>query len=700
MWLFKKDVGNSVVFRLLSAVLVLLVVAIVTAAESPAPAQTPQGPSDPALDGANSESPAGQSPTESPSQSGSMDEREVEAFMDRFFARQLKKEKIPGATVSVVKDGKVLFAKGYGQADIESNEPVVADETLFRIASTSKLFTATAVMQLVEEGKLDLDEDVNAYLDDVEVPDTYPGRPVTLRNLLTHTAGFEEHFTGSLSPGADELRPLGEYLAEDMPARVVPPGEVTSYSNYGVALAGHVVEEVSGESYDRYLKENIFDPLGMQDTSAAQPPAPATLDKRLATGYDVEGGEPVAKPFEYVNVSPAGTVSTTSTDMARFMIAHLQDGRYGDARILDEATAREMQEQQFVNYPGLDGMGITFYQQTINGERMVEHGGNLNQFHALLALIPERDVGFFVAYNSYGDGGQRAEYELQNAFMDHFYPEEPPAGLEPSDTDAAGNASRFAGSYRTTRSNSTGFEKVLTLTGEVRVTANPDGSLTTNGGYFVRNFDTEQRWIKVAQANAPTIFRAEGSEERIAFGDSGRATYLASDVDPTTAYEKLPFYESPRLHLVLLVGSLVVLLLSALAWAAGAAIFWWYERRSRRLHEKPAGERVSNKKPARRGRLLASSVSVLVILFLVGMAAVLSSPATTLGFGASPLMVGVLTLPILISVLSVGVLVYAALAWRRGYWGLFGRLHYSLVALSALVLVALFGYYNLIGFQF
>ena len=173
-----------------------------------------------------------------------MDERDVGAFVDGYVAHQLEDYGIPGATVSVVKDGEVIFAKGYGEADVKAEEPVVADETLFRIASTNKLFTATAVMQLVEEGRLDLDRDVNAYLDDVEIPDTYPGQPVTLRHLLTHTAGFEERITGTLARDADDVAPLGEHLSENVPARVRPPGEVTSYSNYGVALAGHVVEEV------------------------------------------------------------------------------------------------------------------------------------------------------------------------------------------------------------------------------------------------------------------------------------------------------------------------------------------------------------------------------------------------------------------------------------------------------------------------
>ena len=199
--------------------------------------------------------------------------------------------------------------------------------------------------------------------------------------------------------------------------------------------------------------------------------------------------------------APAGSASTTSTDMARFMIAHLQDGSYDGERILDAATARQMHEGQFANAPGLDGMALQFYEQTINGERTIQHDGQLVQFHALLTLLPGRDVGVFVAYNSYGEGGDFAEDELQNAFIDHYFPQQPPAPVESSAADAAENAERFAGSYRTSRANSTGFEKVVTLFTGARVTANPDGSLTTNGGYLTRDpEETEQRWIRVAPA--------------------------------------------------------------------------------------------------------------------------------------------------------------------------------------------------------
>lgn len=683
---YRKGSGRPGPLRSLLVSLVLL--AIVLAAGSPGLAQAPPDPSSPApessADGVSEEPSASRGPT---------NEREVEAFLDGFFAQQLEGYRIPGATVSVVRDGEVLFTKGYGQADVEAEEPVVADETLFRIASVSKLFTSTAVMQLVEEGKLDLDEDVNVYLDDVEIPNTYPGRPVTLHHLLTHTVGFEENFTGSGARDAADVEPLGEYLAGQMPARVRPPGEAMAYSNYGMNLAAHVVEEASDVPFERYVEENVLAPLGMGSTTFAQPPAPE-LRERLATGYDLEGVQSVVRPFEYTDDAPAGSVSTTATDAARFMIAHLQHGRYGDARILEEATAKQMHEGQFSNHPRLDGgMAYGFVEQNLNGERVIQHGGNLFQFHALLALLPDQDVGIFVAYNGYGDGGNFAEYELLRAFLHRYYPEAPPPALEPSAKYAPENAERVAGSYRGTRSNYTGFEKFATLLTGMRVSANEDSSITTTGRPSQEDFrDMEQRWVEVE----PLLFRAEGSDEHIAFVEDGegRVEYLSGVFySPTSvAYEKVPPYEAPWLHLGLLAGSLAVFLLTALAWPVGAVIARWYERRYRRQYGEPVEKPGKGGRGARLARLVAWVVSVLDLLFVVGMALVFSNPEATLFYGDSPLLIGVLTLPLLGAALTVGVLVYAALAWKRRYWGLFGRLHYSLVALSALTLVALLAY--------
>lgn len=676
------------------ALLAFIAAVALTVAASPGLAQTPQEPSDPAgqpMGSAGAESevpPAGRGPT---------DAREVEAFMDGFFAQQLESSKIPGATVSVVKDGEVLFAKGYGEADVAEGKPVVADETLFRVGSVSKLFTSTAAMQLVEEGKLDLDEDVNAYLGDVEIPDTYPGRPVTLRNLLTHTAGFEQEFVGSGARTEADYVPLGEYLAGiDPPARVRPPGEVTSYSNYGMALIGRIVEEESGMSFARYVEENVTAPLGMDGTTAAQPLEPR-LRERLAKGYTVEGGEPVAAPFEYIEEAPAGSVSSTSTDMARFMIAQLQNGRYGDARILQEATAKQMHTKQFSNAPGLSsGMGFGFYGQTVNGERVIEHGGNTFLYHSIAVLLPERNVGFFVSYNSYGEGeaGARGEYDLTRAFMDRYYPEETTASEPAGAEGASGDAERVVGSYRSTRGNETGLEKVFDLASLTSVTANGDGSITTSGVMKKDLTTTEKRWVP----DGPMLFRIEGGDERLAFkeGEDG-ATYLATDADPTSAYEKVPFLESARLHLGLLGGGLVLFLLTALVWPAGATTSWWYGRRYRRLHGEPDGEPKKGATGSRPARVLAWVLCAAALLLAVALVLAVTNPLEVLFYSDSPILLAARVLPYPIAALAVGVAVFAPLSWRRGYWGLFGRLHYSLVAVAALTFTALLGYYNLLG---
>src|SRR5215210_8891384 len=262
------------------------------------------------------------------------DPEELEDFLDGVMSAQLESHHIPGATVAVVKDGELFFAKGYGYANLKNREPVVADETLFRVGSVGKSFTATAVMQLVERGRLDLHADVNTYLGDFTIPDTYP-QPITLHHLLTHTAGFEERLKGIKARTADDMRPLGEYLAEDMPARVRPPGTFAAYDNYGLSLAGYIVEQVSGMPYDRYVEENILEPLDMRHSTTRQPPPPE-LAGNTAVGYTYENGGYEAKGFEFYNIAPAGSMSATATDMAHFMIAHLQGGRYGDERVLQE----------------------------------------------------------------------------------------------------------------------------------------------------------------------------------------------------------------------------------------------------------------------------------------------------------------------------------------------------------------------------
>src|SRR3954469_18900491 len=179
---------------------------------------------------------------------------DFETFLDTLIPSQLRNRNIAGAVVSVVKDGQVLFQKGYGYADVEEKKPVQPNQTLFRPGSISKLFTATAVMQLVEQGKVDLDRDVNDYLD-FAIPKTY-AEPVTLRQLLTHTGGFEETLKNLFVAHESDMKPLRAYLVNEMPARIFLPGKIPSYSNYGFTLVGYIIERVSGENFDRYIENH------------------------------------------------------------------------------------------------------------------------------------------------------------------------------------------------------------------------------------------------------------------------------------------------------------------------------------------------------------------------------------------------------------------------------------------------------------
>lgn len=265
-------------------------------------------------------------------------ETDVNAFLDATIPVQLETTGTPGAAVVVVQNGRILAAKGYGYADLAARRAVDADKTLFRTGSSGKLFTWTAVMQLVEQGKLDLHADVNRYLSSFQLPETFP-EPITLAHLLTHTAGFEELNAGLQVRTPAELQPIGEWAADNIPARVLPPGTRTAYSNYGVVLAAHIVEQVSGIPFEHYLEQYIFAPLNMERSTARQP-VPAALAADLAVGY-MPGANGVAPwPFETFQMWPAGGMSNSVTDMARFMIAHLNYGKLDGAQILREDTTR------------------------------------------------------------------------------------------------------------------------------------------------------------------------------------------------------------------------------------------------------------------------------------------------------------------------------------------------------------------------
>ncbi len=404
---------------------------------------------------------------------------EVGAFLDGLIDSEMNAKYIPGAVVVVVKDGEVLYAKGYGYVDLETHKPVDPARTLFRPGSVSKLLVWTSVMQLVEQGRLSLEADVNEYLD-FEIPATY-SEPITLKTLMSHTPGFEENDADLFKNNADGMMPLDVYLKNHIPARVFAPGTVSAYSNYGTALAGYIVERVSGMPFYEYVEKNIFEPLGMTHATLRQP-LPENLAADMSGGYNYVNGDYLKTGFEYVVGYPAGGASASGLDMAKFMIAHLQNGRYGETRILKEATAIQMHSQLYTPDPRLTGMAYGFGEKFINGQRVIGHGGDTMMFHSRLFLIPEQNLGVFVSTNAVG--GAEIGDALERAFVERYFPTEPPAEPVPA-ADFEARMAAYTGEYYLSRSNFSGFYKALRLASPTSVSVDENNRLLAMGVQFV-----------------------------------------------------------------------------------------------------------------------------------------------------------------------------------------------------------------------
>ncbi len=612
---------------------------------------------------------------------GPSDPAEMETFLDELLGKQMEEYHIAGAAVSVVKDGKLFFAKGYGYADLEKGIPVDPEQTIFRIGSVGKVFTWTAVMQLVEQGKLDLEADVNTYLD-FRIPNTYP-QPITIKHLLTHTSGFENRLIGSGVSDDNDVVPAREFLISFMPARVRPPGDYVNYSNYNAMVAGYIVARVSGQPYEQYIQEHILDPLGMVH-STVKSPMPPGLSAYASVGYTYAGG--VFKPFPYFTSSPAGLPSgmhqASVTDMARFMIAHLQGGRYSDAntaetRILKESTMQQMHSTLYTPDPRLWGTAYGLFDWSDNGQRTLGHRGYLPPMHSVLLLLPDQNLGIYVVYNS--EGGRSVANQhigFQRAFFDHYYPAPAVKPIQPP-ADFAERAGRFVGSYRSTEGSGTTAFKIIGLMEEFEVSDPGDGTLLF----------AKWRFVEVE----PLYFRQVDGPFGIAFreDDRGRITHLFSDFMPNVAFEKLDWYETRGFHMALALGS-VLIFLSMIP--AGLIRLIRDFRRS--------DERKPTSRGARVAYWIILGIGVLNLLFLAGIMLGQAELMQNLLLDPPWIMKIALGLGVLAAVLTAGALVCTVLAWKNRYWGIASRLYYTLGTVAAVAFVWFLNYWNLLGWRY
>jgi CubicO group peptidase (beta-lactamase class C family) len=505
-------------------------------------------------------------PVQTPQTTPQLTKEDVGAFFDGFVPVELQRDDIAGAVVLVVKDGSVLFAKGYGYSDMKSKKAVTVDATLFRPGSISKTFTWTAVMQLVEQGKIDLNRDVNDYLD-FKIPATF-GKPITMKDLMTHTPGFEETLKDLFVANASDMRPLRDYMTTHMPAQIFPPGTTPAYSNYGAALAGYIVQRVSGMPFDDYVEQNILLPLGMHRTTFRQP-LPADLQPLMSNGYNRASQPP--KSFEFIQVWPAGSVSTTAEDMSHFMIAHLQNGDYNGSRILKPETAQLMHSRAYEVLPTLNGMAYGFYEESRNGRRIIGHGGDSQWFHSDMHLMLDDHIGFFISYNSAGKPGFSGRTALWQAFLNRYFPYTPPPGQEVA--SATQDAKSVAGTYWLSRRSQTNIVAITAGLDQGHVSVNSDGTISLDAAKDLAGNPKHFKEI------APMLFRDVDGQSHLGFTkDYAGQQIIATDL-PIFVYQPVPMLKNGNLTIAVIILALAIFTLTLLFWPLNAMLRFHYDYR-------------------------------------------------------------------------------------------------------------------------
>jgi CubicO group peptidase (beta-lactamase class C family) len=620
----------------------------------------------------------------------------LEAWADQMFEPALATRRFSGAEIVVVKDGQVLLAKGYGAADPATGRPMDPAATQVRIGSATKVFTGTAVAQLLERGAIrSLDDPANRYLKRIKLPDWH-GRQITIWDLLTHRAGFEDRAFGLGTSKPIKAPVDAATILREQPKLVRAPGTASVYSNYGLAVLGVLVEDVSGQDIRSYFASHIFQPLGMADSRLDfdLKPGPA-----LARPYGhFPNGERQAALFTPMNpfIAPAGGVSTTGLDMAKFMAAHMA-GERGQASILQPATFRLMHARHVANHPAATGLGMVFIEGDWNGSHVFEHGGGWPGFQTVMVMIPDQNVGVFAEIvgeaPQAGLGEQLLSLVAKTRFRrDPNTPVEPGlsssfvreealtrflGAYRPVAAPVSEPASAYAGTYCRLRKVDSTVEKVFNMLGAGyavwKVAPGPGETLSLNGvgGY---------------RAVAPGVFfNAKATPQRlgdpnatstIAFTREGGRTTAAVPQLSVDVWERCG--ELWNLKTIGLMLAVIALVLATGLWAP----FWrgspW----------------------AKAARWLPLLQLGLILAIPVGL---LSGYAEGDGLMYHLLMgkpgrfVLLAALGNLLALAALLQVIAAVASWRAGWWGVVRRTQFSLIALASILLIAILGWLNLIG---
>ena len=600
--------------------------------------------------------------------------------VDSAIVKSMTDHSVPGAALAVVRDGKIVQLRGYGCANIQNNVAVDPERTVFHVASVSKPFVSLAVVQLAARGTVDLHADVNRYLQTMQVPNGWD-RPITLHDLLTHTAGLEESVVGYAARTPADLRPLGEFLAEKLPKRGWPPGDVTGYSNYGYALAGYVVESVTGKSFADYERDEIFAPLGMTHSSFRQP-IPSELERDAAISYRCLTASCVPITPDYRSAYPPGGLVTTASDMSRFLLAQLGDSVTGK-RALSDSVLRMMNERQFTHDSSLTGLTYAYSEDELSGVRSLSHAGGASGYTSFVILVPTKRFGIFLVANG---GGTRFGAETRDAVARAWMPV--PAPVAQNITVSSISPVDPTGAYRITRYAHRGLENLpMLFNGQLHVS-----SVSRDTIEIIGLGDANGRYVAVASDEWQRV----GGSERVAVRvTNGKVTHFFGPQSffGTTfpgAFEKLAWYDEPGFLNEALSYVIAIPVIAILVWPVVAGLVWLVRRRTRLVTQlrEPLGANW-------RGLAVAAAVAFTALgaWFGFGLIAATNRAAERGGgelvYGLPAVMRVLSYAPGAIAVITALMLIATFLAWRRRWWSLPGLVLFSVITLNAIAFVAI-----------
>lgn len=589
----------------------------------------------------------------------------VAARLDALAEGFMTTDQVPGAIGAVVVGDEVIL-RGWGSVDLEAGTAAGPDDVRFEIGSISKLFTWIAVMMLVEEGQLDLQADVAGYLRETEVPGT---EPLTMAQLMSHRPGFEDSYA-IFDPDIGAL-PRPQALAESAPDQVMPRGEITAYSNWGVALAGQVVEDIAGMPYEDFLQARILDPLGMEATTYSE--ATARDDQPpLSRSYRVQGG--VNHPAFRVDIGsfgPAGSIASTAADMARFMRFLMGDGALDGARLLAPGTMAQMRTRLFDDRPEGADMAHGLISRPMFGTMAYGHSGGLNEFLSNLVFIPELQAGVFVSQN----GGARMSlpFIAPDMILGHLAAEAGLAAPEPQDVpDAAARAQEAEGRYLPNRRAFSGPAQFVGALEMYSVTARDDGSILAPAPLL----GAMLRYDPVA----PDIWQDARGERLLLIRDEGGRVLRIVDGSGASTHERVSVATDPMLLGTALGGGAVLSLtmLLGLLWRRG-------------LRGGSLGGTVA---------ALAGLAGALSVWAMLGGGVAMAMAAANLGSEflfdqPQPTLMAFFTLGHVVVVMAGIVLLAQGLVWRAPGWSVWRRLHHTAFALVLAALAVLMLHWGL-----